>query len=528
MAILKHLAIKKNDYGDIQRYLIFQCERGTHRPRRDEAGHMIPRDFYIQDGLNCDPTTFDMECAETNRAFGMNRKKGDIMAHHYILSFDPRDVEDHGLTPEKAHALAREFAEHFFAGHQALIVTHADGNNHTGNIHTHIVINSVRKYGVPWRDFMERPSDARAQYKHHLTDRLLHQMHERLYDICEREHLYTANIDRPAAAKVSDKEYYAGWRGERAQDIANAERIAAGRPPVLQLYVTVKQQLREAIEQAAERATNEAEFIARLREEHGIIATVHRGRYSYKHPEREKAFADKSLGESYRREHLFKRWQLEHMPVKADAAWYRDLPRIFLIQSDLRLVTDLQNCVKAQQSRAYARKVEISNLQEMARTVAWIQENGIDTLTELEKLRDNAESRCNQLFSELWQAESDLRELNQSIRHMGRYLSYKKINAQFEASGEDERFYQEHRGQLDDYYESLAFLCAEFPDARFPSIKDLKARKTALTEKRDTLRVERKPLLAQRRQLTIAVKNVHQILNMEPQRTQSRNRQLSL
>ena len=143
-------------------------------------------------------------------------------------------------------------------------------------------------------------------------------------------------------------------------------------------------------------------------------------------------------------------------------------------------------------------------------------------------MRDNAESRCDQLSSELWQAESDLRELNQSIRHMGRYLSYKKINAQFEASGEDERFYQEHRGQLDDYYESLAFLRVEYPDFRFPSIKDLKARKTALTEKRDALRAERKPLLAQRRQLAIAVKNVHQILDMEPQRTQRRNRQLSL
>ena len=30
MAILKHLAIKKNDYTDIQQYLIFKCEPGTH------------------------------------------------------------------------------------------------------------------------------------------------------------------------------------------------------------------------------------------------------------------------------------------------------------------------------------------------------------------------------------------------------------------------------------------------------------------------------------------------------------------
>ena len=145
MAVLKHLAIKKRDYGDIQRYLLFKCEEGTHKPIRDEAGRMIPRDFYIQDGLSCDPLTFDAECAELNTAFRKNQHKGEIIAHHYIISFDPRDVEDHGLTPQKAHELAREFAEYFFAGHQALIVTHADGNNGSANIHTHIVINSLRK-----------------------------------------------------------------------------------------------------------------------------------------------------------------------------------------------------------------------------------------------------------------------------------------------------------------------------------------------------------------------------------------------
>ena len=32
------------------------------------------------------------------------------------------------LSPQKAHTLAAEFAEYFFAGHQALLVTHIDGN----------------------------------------------------------------------------------------------------------------------------------------------------------------------------------------------------------------------------------------------------------------------------------------------------------------------------------------------------------------------------------------------------------------
>ena len=82
MAVLKHLAIKKRDYGDIQRYLIFKCEEGTHKPIRDEKGRMVQRDFFIAEGINCDPLLFDVECAELNAQFRKNQRKGEIMAHH--------------------------------------------------------------------------------------------------------------------------------------------------------------------------------------------------------------------------------------------------------------------------------------------------------------------------------------------------------------------------------------------------------------------------------------------------------------
>lgn len=57
---------------------------------------------------------------------------------------------------------------------------------------------------------------------------------------------------------------------------------------------------------------------------------------------------------------------------------------ILFIKSDLRLVVDLQTCVKAQQNRAYAQKVKLSNLQEMAKTIAYIQEHEYDTREILE------------------------------------------------------------------------------------------------------------------------------------------------
>ena len=59
MAILKHIASKNEDYGEAQRYLMFQYNEDTMKPILDENGRLIPREEYYLDGINCDPFTFD-------------------------------------------------------------------------------------------------------------------------------------------------------------------------------------------------------------------------------------------------------------------------------------------------------------------------------------------------------------------------------------------------------------------------------------------------------------------------------------
>ena len=66
MAVIKHIASKNADYGESERYLIFQHNEYTQKPILDDKGHMILRDEYYLDGLNCDPFTFASECQELN------------------------------------------------------------------------------------------------------------------------------------------------------------------------------------------------------------------------------------------------------------------------------------------------------------------------------------------------------------------------------------------------------------------------------------------------------------------------------
>ena len=94
-----------------------------------------------------------------------NQKREDVKSHHYIISFDPRDGPDNGLTVDKAQSLGEEFCKEHFPGHQAIVCTHPDGHNHSGNIHVHIVINTACGLeAVPLLPYMDRPADTKCRH----------------------------------------------------------------------------------------------------------------------------------------------------------------------------------------------------------------------------------------------------------------------------------------------------------------------------------------------------------------------------
>lgn len=173
MAILKHIASKNPNYGAALEYLIFKYDELRKTPILDQNGNRIMRDEFYLNGLNCEPYSFDAACQQLNREYQKNQNKNEIKSHHYIISFDPRDSTENCLTGKRAQELGLEYAKANFPGHQALVCTHMDGHNGSGNIHVHIVINSLRKLDVPQQPFMERPIDCKAGYKHHVTNEYL-------------------------------------------------------------------------------------------------------------------------------------------------------------------------------------------------------------------------------------------------------------------------------------------------------------------------------------------------------------------
>ena len=138
MATFKHISSKNADYGAAEQYLTFEHDEFTMKPTLDENGRLMLREDYRIATLNCGDEDFAVACMRSNLRYGKNQKREDVKSHHYIISFDPRDAVDNGLTVDRAQALGEEFCRKQFPGHQAIVCTHPDGHNHSGNIHVHI------------------------------------------------------------------------------------------------------------------------------------------------------------------------------------------------------------------------------------------------------------------------------------------------------------------------------------------------------------------------------------------------------
>ena len=542
VAVIKHIASKNADYGESERYLIFQHNEYTQKPILDDEGHMILRDEYYLDGLNCDPFTFASECQELNSYYHKNKNFNEIKSHHYIISFDPKDREECGLTGERAQQLGLTFAKKNFPGHQALVCTHTDGHNESGNIHVHIVINSLRKYDVPQEPYMEFDCESKAGYKHHLSTAYLTHLKQDVMDMCQKEGLHQVDLLSPAERKITEKEYWAQRRGQEKLDKLNQKMKEDGITPKETRYQTEKQFLRDAIDDAASTAKSPEEFAQILDKKYHIIFKISRNRYSYLHPGRKKYITERNLGTRYTEDFLLKAFeentksrrelkeeileqQAPNTSTDSPTVPFSDtsaIPAPFIfIKSDLRLVIDLQTCIKAQQSGAYAQKVKLSNLKMMAQTVAYIQEHGFQSKEDLDAALSDASAQSTDARNTLKTTEDTLKNVNEQIHYTGQYLANKSIYSDYRKSRNKEKFYDDHRAELTLYESALRILKEKSQGNKLPTLKMLREEKNRLTELQAVQREDFNARREYERELRTVCSNVDIILGT----SQVQNRQ---
>ncbi len=437
MATLKHLGSKNADYGAAEQYLLFEHDEFTMKPVLDENGRLIPREDYRLSTLNCGGEDFAVACMRSNLRYEKNQRREDVKSHHYIISFDPRDGPDNGLTVDRAQALGEQFCKEHFPGHQALVCTHPDGHNHSGNIHVHIVINSLRIEEVPFLPYMDRPADTKAGCKHRCTDAALRYFKSEVMEMCHREGLYQIDLLNGSKNRVTDREYWAQKKGQAALDKQNAPMIAGGITPRQTKFETNKEKLRQTIRKALATAASFDEFSSLLLQE-GVTVKESRGRLSYLTPDRTKPITARKLGDDFDRAAVFA--VLEQNAARAAEAPARspDPPRTIKDrlqvaraeiaapkQDGVQRLVDIEQKMAEGKGRGYERWAKIHNLKQAAKTLSVYQQYGFTSPEQLEAAVDTAYQKMRQTSGELKALETKLQGKKKLQRQVLAYAQTK-------------------------------------------------------------------------------------------------------
>ena len=532
MATFKHISSKNADYGAAEAYLTFEHDEFTMKPTLDENGRLVPREGYRLATLNCGEEDFAVACLRSNLRYGKNQKREDVKSHHYIISFDPRDGTDNGLTVDKAQSLGEEFCNEHFPGHQAIVCTHPDGHNHSGNIHVHIVINSLRIEAVPLLPYMDRPADTKDGCKHRCTDAAMEYFKSEVMEMCHRENLYQIDLLHGSKNRVTEREYWAQKKGQLALDKENAAREATGQPTKPTKFETDKAKLRRTIRQALSQAASFDEFSSLLLRE-GVTVKESRGRLSYLTPDRTKPITARKLGDDFDKAAVLALLtQNAHRAAEQTKA-IPEYPAAVKkpLQGEKTTKTTpadntLQRMVDREAKRAegkgagYDRWASLHNLKQMAATHNFLMENG---LLDLDKL-DAAVESSRKALSE---ARESLRGIEQTIadkKNLRKVVSdYRRTRPTIEEhkklkGKKTETYYRANEADFIIYEATLRQLKVLAPGKKLPAISKLNTEIEALISEKNAAYNTYRTAKAEYEQLATAKRNAEQILHGTPSR----------
>ena len=541
MATLKHIASKNSDYTVIEAYLVYQHDEFSGKVILDEQSRPMLRESYLLDTLECGNFSFAMACLLANRKYGKNTQHGDIKSHQYIISFDPRDAADNGLTMEKAQALGLKFCSENFPGHPAIVCTHPDGHNHSGNIHVHIVIGSIRTREVERKAYMQKPRDWLEGMKHSSTAQTMRHLRVEVMELCESAGLYQIDLLNGSKERVNEAEYWARRRGQMKLDRENAALTAAGQPPRQKKFETVKvacrgeappfaaqtarslksptgafvasqtRTLRKQISSVLYRATSFEDFSDRLLQQYGIAVKESRGCLSYLPAGRTKFIRAKHLGDKFDK--------TEVLAVLSANAERR--PKVQFKQDTIGKLIDIQAKLKQGKGIGYERWAKKHNLKAMSQTLILLQEKGLLNEDALDQRITELDTKFHDSLAVVKDLEGRMKTNKELRYHVAAYASTKSVTQQLKTAKRPAAFEELHRAELTAYRAAAAYFKANNL-TKLPSPKKLEAEYNAMASEKAKFYEQYKEAKEELLKLKTAKQNVASFFREEEQTQQER------
>ena len=163
---------------------------------------------------------------------------------------------------------------------------------------------------------------------------------------------------------------------------------------------------------------------------------------------------------------------------------------------------------------SYAHWAKIHNLQEAARTINYLTENGLLRYADLEAKVEDIHSSYDRTGKELITVESRLREVQPLIKNISNYHRLKPVYEAYQRAKDKAAFRSSHEAELVIFEAARSTLLAIQGDAKLPSLKSLRAEHEQLTQEQQRLYEERANLKRQAKQIDTIRANVISYLNL--------------
>ena len=404
--------------------------------------------------FGCSYETADIEFGYT---LSQALDKGNNLAFHLIQSFAPGEVDY-----EKAHEIGKQLADAVTKGqHEYVVTTHID----KGHIHNHIIFCAVN-----FVDHRKYNSNKRSYYGiRNMSDKL-----------CRENGLSVV-----VPGKGSKGKSYAEYQAEKTG-------------------TSWKGKLKIAVDALIPQVSSFEELLQRLQ-----VAgyEIKPGKYvSCRAPGQERFTRLKTLGADYTEEAI--RERIAGRRTKAAKA-----PRE---QRGVSLLIDIENSIKAAQSKGYEQWAKIHNLKQAAKTMNFLTEHKIEQYADLVSRIEEMAAESGQAADALKDAEKRLADMAVLIKNVSTYQKTKPVYDAYRKARNREK-YRAGQEQAIILHEAAARSLKAAGIAKLPNLAALQSEYEALQAQKEALYADYGKLKKKVREYDIIKQNIDSILQADRQ-----------
>ena len=404
--------------------------------------------------FGCSYETADIEFGYT---LSQALDKGSNLAFHLIQSFAPGEVDY-----EKAHEIGKQLADAVTKGqHEYVVTTHID----KGHIHNHVIFCAVN-----FVDHHKYNSNKRSYYGiRNMSDKL-----------CRENGLSVV-----VPGKGSKGKSYAEYQAEKTG-------------------TSWKGKLKIAVDALIPQVSSFEELLTRLQ---AAGYEIKPGKYvSCRAPGQERFTRLKTLGADYTEEAI--RERIAGRRAKAAKA-----PRE---QRDVSLLIDIENSIKAAQSKGYEQWAKIHNLKQAAKTMNFLTEHKIEQYADLVSRIEEMSAESGQAADALKNAEKRLADMAVLIKNVSTYQKTKPVYDAYRKARNREK-YRAGQEQAIILHEAAARSLKAAGIAKLPNLAALQSEYEALQAQKEALYADYGKLKKKVREYDIIKQNIDSILQAEKQ-----------